>query len=71
VTAAAAAARFPRVVDGDVKVSIDTSALIEAEPVSDVAIDPQVFASDVAPPRSASPPAEVLREPLPPNPYAE
>ncbi len=73
-TATVGAARAPRLVDGDVKVAIDTSAVSEAAPApaADVAVDPDVFASDpTATHATASLPAAVLREALPPNPYAE
>jgi serine/threonine-protein kinase len=68
----------PRLVDGDVKVAIDTSAVSEAATATgaagsapDVTVDPDVFASDPSATHAASLPAAVLREALPPNPYAE
>jgi serine/threonine protein kinase len=70
-TAVGANARAPRVVDGDVKVSINTSVAAEA-PNATVAADVAESEAVVAEPnRAAGIRASILAEPLPPNPYAE
>ena len=70
-TAASAGARAPRFVDGDVKVSIDTSAVTEAKGAT-VAEDVAESEAAVAEPnRATAVRASLLAEPLPPNPYAE
>ena len=70
-TSAGATARAPRVVDGDVKVSINTSVAAEA-PSATVAEDVAESEAVVAEPnRATAVRASLLAEPLPPNPYAE
>ncbi|MDB4939558.1 MAG: protein kinase [Labilithrix sp.] len=67
-TASSAAHREPRAADDPVAVSIVTSVAAEAPAAApDVAVDPEAFTSDPAPPSHV--PAAVLRERLPPNPY--
>jgi serine/threonine protein kinase len=70
-TTAAATARAPRLVDGDVKVSINTSVAAEA-PAAAVAEDIAESQAAIAEPnRATAVRASLLAEPLPPNPYAE
>jgi len=77
-SAVAVGARAPRAVDGDVRVSVDTTAVSEVDrTASDVAaavaaatVDPEAASADPAA-ASVSLPAAVLHEALPPNPYVE
>ncbi|MDB5215336.1 MAG: serine/threonine protein kinase [Myxococcaceae bacterium] len=62
-----AAHRMPRVVDSDVKVSLDTSVRAEAPDADDIAETTAV----VGEPSAARARASILDEPLPPNPYVE
>jgi hypothetical protein len=60
--------RVPHLVDGDVKVSIDTSVRGEAPDADDVA---EVQSAVNEPTAATRARATILSEPLPPNPYAE
>jgi serine/threonine protein kinase len=69
-TTSAASARAPRLVDGDVKVSINTSVAAEA-PIAAAEDLAESEAAVAEPNRATAARASLLAEPLPPNPYAE